>query len=129
MIKKLVETLILLTRGKSDKEKQEIVRVFLKLLAEKNQLHLLPAILKEIKREEKKQKIELILARNFEQEFLQKIESGIKKTLGKEKEINLRIEPEIIGGFLAKDENYLIDGSIKGILNNFKERLWTHLKF
>jgi len=128
MIKKLVETLILLTRGKSDKEKQEIVRVFLKLLAEKNQLHLLPAILKEIKREEKKQKIELILARNFEQEFLQKIERGVKKTLG-EKEIKLRIEPEIIGGFLAKDENYLIDGSIKGILNNFKERLWTHLKF
>ena len=128
MIKKLVETLILLTRGKSDKEKQEIVRVFLKLLAEKNQLHLLPAILKELKREEKKQKIELILARNFEQEFLQKIERGVKKTLG-EKEIKLRIEPEIIGGFLAKDENYLIDGSIKGILNNFKERLWTHLKF
>ncbi|HOA47603.1 MAG TPA: F0F1 ATP synthase subunit delta [Candidatus Paceibacterota bacterium] len=128
MIKKLVKILLSLTQGKSDKEKQEIVRVFLKLLAEKNQLHLLPAILKELKREEKKQKIELILARNFEQEFLQKIERGVKKTLG-EKEIKLRIEPEIIGGFLAKDENYLIDGSIKGILNNFKERLWTHLKF
>jgi len=128
MIKKLVKILLSLTQGKSDKEKQEIVRVFLKLLAEKNQLHLLPAILKELKREEKKQKIELVLARNFEQEFLQKIERGVKKTLG-EKEIKLRIEPEIIGGFLAKDENYLIDGSIKGILNNFKERLWTHLKF
>ena len=128
MIKKLVKVLLSLTQGKSDEEKQEIVRVFLKLLAEKNQLHLLPAILKELKREEKKQKIELILARNFEQEFLQKIERGVKKLLG-EKEIKFRIEPEIIGGFLAKDENYLIDGSVKGILNNFKERLWTHLKF
>lgn len=128
MIKKLVETLLILTQGKSDEEKQEIVRMFLKLLAEKNKLRLLPIILRELKKEEKKRQIELTLARDFEEGFLKEIEKSIKRTLG-EKEVKLKIEPEIIGGFLAKDENYFIDGSIKGILNNFKKRLWTHLKF
>ncbi|MDD3734912.1 MAG: F0F1 ATP synthase subunit delta [Candidatus Pacebacteria bacterium] len=128
MIKKLVKTLFLLTKEKSDEEKQKIVKEFLILLKEKNKLRFLPAILDELKKLEKKTKIELILARNFNQEFLEEVKKNIKENFG-EKEIKIKIEPEIIGGFLAKDENYLVDGSVKGILNNFKKIIWTHSKF
>jgi F-type H+-transporting ATPase subunit delta len=126
MIKSLVENLLLLTKGKDEQEKQEIIKEFLNLLKEKNKLYLLPVILKELKKAEKKAKAELILAREFKQEFLGSLKKEIEKLLG-EKEIEVIIEPEIIGGFLAKDENYLVDGSIKGNLNKFKQRVYGYL--
>lgn len=128
MVKNLVDKLILLTEGKSDEEKEKIVKNFLILLKEKNKLHFLPEILRELKKAEEKRKMKLVLAREFNPDFLKELKEKIQKILGK-KEVDIKIEPEIIGGFLAKDENYLIDGSIKGILNNFKQRVWTHLKF
>jgi len=123
---KLARTLISLSQGKSDEEKEKLLKELLSILKQKEKLRLTKEILNELKKEEKKRELILILARQFDKETVEKIKERLKEIFGKEKKIKIKIDEDIIGGFLAKNQNYLIDASLKGIL---RKLLWRPTKF
>lgn len=128
-IQRLAKILTLITENKSREEKEKIVIFFLEILKQKKKIHLLSKILKEVKREEKKKEVILTLARKSDDKIIKEIKEKIRDALGKEKKFKIKIDENIIGGFLAKSQNYIIDASIKGMLNKFKEKLWKFSKF
>lgn len=125
-VQNLVKTLVSLIEGKSDEEKEKLVKDFLTILKQKRKLRLAKEILNELKRKEKMRELILILAKQFDEETVEKIKEKLKEIFGKEKKIKIKIDEDIIGGFLAKNQNYLIDATVKGIL---RKLLWKSTKF
>ena len=68
----------------------------------------------------------LILARKFDDQTTKEIKKRAEKIL--KKKVALEFDKEIIGGFIIKDENQLIDASVKSFLNKSKEILWRLMK-
>lgn len=64
-------------------------------------------------------KVVLKIAHSISNETLDKIKSKIVKILKKDIVLNIKITPEIIGGFVAEAESIHIDGSIKNNLIKF----------
>ena len=64
-------------------------------------------------------KVVLKIAHSISNETLEKIKSKIVKILKKDIVLNIKIAPEIIGGFVAEAESIHIDGSIKNNLIKF----------
>lgn len=64
-------------------------------------------------------KVVLKIAHSISNETLEKIKSKIVKILKKDIVLNIKITPEIIGGFVAEAESIHIDGSIKNNLIKF----------
>ncbi|GEM_PF-1128148 len=127
-VQRLAELLIRnLEKVEDEKKKEEMIRVFVQILKEKNKIHLLPRILEEVKRREKETETVLVLARKFDEETLREIKERVKKILGKE--VKLKIDEELLGGFLIKNGSLLIDASIKNFLNKIEKILWKFTKF
>ncbi len=101
-----------------DQKRQEILREILEIFE----------FLKKKEREKKREKeaVLVVLARNFEENFLKEIEDRIREKfkIEKERKIDFVVDENIIGGILIKDENYIFDGTIKGAL----KKLWTFIK-
>jgi len=117
---KLAKILISLAENKSQREKEEIVKNFLEILKQKKKIPLLNKILKEVKREIKKKEVSLTVARKIDEDAFAQIKAKINEVFGKEKETKIKIDENIIGGFLVKSRDYLIDASIKGMLNKLR---------
>ncbi|PIS39283.1 MAG: hypothetical protein COT33_02795 [Candidatus Nealsonbacteria bacterium CG08_land_8_20_14_0_20_38_20] len=117
---KLAKILISLAENKSQREKEEIVKNFLEILKQKKNIPLLNKILKEVKREIKKKEVNLTVARKLDEDAFAQIKAKINEVFGKEKETKIKIDENIIGGFLVKSRDYLIDASIKGMLNKLR---------
>ena len=64
-------------------------------------------------------KVLLKIAHSISNETLEKIKNEIVKILKKDIVLNIKIAPEIIGGFVAEAESIHIDGSIKNNLIKF----------
>jgi len=64
-------------------------------------------------------KVVLKIAHSISNEILDKIKNKIVKILKKDIILNIKITPEIIGGFVAEAESIHIDGSIKNNLIKF----------
>ena len=64
-------------------------------------------------------KVVLKIAHSISNETLEKIKSKIAMILKKDILLNIKITPEIIGGFVAEAESIHIDGSIKNNLIKF----------
>jgi F0F1-type ATP synthase delta subunit len=119
-IKKLAKILISLTDDKSEKEKEEIIKFFLVILRQRKKIHLAKQILRELGREKRKKEVMLNFARKLDEKIVAEIKEKLKGLFGKEKEFKIKIQEELIGGFLAKSQNYLIDASIKGLINKLR---------
>jgi F-type H+-transporting ATPase subunit delta len=59
----------------------------------------------------------------FTKEEQKKFTSALEKTLAKKVRINVTVDKALIGGFLAKAGDRVIDGSIKGQLQQLAKRL------
>ena len=59
-------------------------------------------------------------------EELELVRQRLKGVLGKEVEIRAVVDPEIIGGIVARVGDQLIDGSVIGQLRKLRERLVAH---
>jgi len=66
-------------------------------------------------------KVILKVAHQQSGETIENIKSQIKKILKKEVILDIKIKPEIIGGFIAETESMQIDGSVKNNLEKFKQ--------
>ena len=69
-------------------------------------------------------KVELTSAKQLPEEIKNKLKEYLIKRTGS-KEINLleKIEKDIIGGFILRYNDLVIDGSLKNNLSNFKKQL------
>ena len=68
--------------------------------------------------------VNITLARELDKELMQIIENVIMKQpqfMGGEIIVKKRVNPEIIGGFIAETENISIDGSLKNSLKKITE--------
>jgi F0F1-type ATP synthase delta subunit len=92
----------------------------------KKMVELLPRVLEEMKKERKKEEAVLILARKFDEKTLKEIKERVEKIL--KKEVKIKFDEGIIGGFLIIDGSYLIDASIKGSLFKIEKTLWKFTK-
>jgi F0F1-type ATP synthase delta subunit len=112
--------LVLLAKGQPETAKKKIILRLKEQLKCKKKDYLLPKILETAdKYAVRKEKITLVLAREIESQTKEMLEQRLKASLGKEK-IELKIDDSIIGGFVARTEDYLIDASVKKYLNQLK---------
>ena len=122
MVKIWARTLTALSEEKTEKEFEKNIERLRALLKAKKKEYILPKILEEVLRTlEKKNKIELVLAREFDSGGQKKLQEKLEELFGAGKKIETKINESIIGGFLAKTENHLIDASIKNYLNNVRQ--------
>jgi F-type H+-transporting ATPase subunit delta len=100
---------------------------FLKFLIEKNRENLLENIAK-IFLDLKDEKdgivnVEVRAPENFTGDQLEKFKINLEKTLDKKVRLNLKIDSEIIGGFIAKVGDTVYDASLKHQLELLKKQL------
>jgi F0F1-type ATP synthase delta subunit len=113
--------LVLLTKGQPETAKKKITLRLKEQLKRKKKDYLLPKILETAdKYAARQEKITLVLARETESQTKEMLEQRLKASLGKEK-IELKIDDSIIGGFVARTEDCLIDASVKKYLNQLKK--------
>ncbi len=99
----------------------------LKLMAERNRL----GILKEFAEEFEKfadarlgvVKAEITSATELDEEVLNRIKAKIEELFGKKAEITVKLDPSIIGGFIVRVADKVLDASIKTQLENLKKAI------
>jgi F-type H+-transporting ATPase subunit delta len=100
---------------------------FLKLLIKNNRLGLLPkiaTIFEELKAEaEGYIDVAVLTAFPFAKEDEKKFATVLEKTLNKKVHMNVAIDKSLIGGVLVRAGDRVIDGSIKGQLQNLRKAL------
>ncbi|MDD5413063.1 MAG: F0F1 ATP synthase subunit delta [Methylobacter sp.] len=100
---------------------------FLKLLVQNNRLTLISAIAKifeEYKAEsEGYVDVEVTTAYAFSKEEKQNFTSTLEKTLSKKVHMNVTVDKSLIGGVLVRAGDRVIDGSIRGQLQQLAKRL------
>lgn len=102
-------------------------RNFLKTLLQNNRLKLLPEIAKqfeELKAEDEGYvDVEVLTAFPFAKEAEKKFAVNLEKTLSKKVRMNVAVDNSLIGGVLVRAGDRVIDGSIKGQLQNLRKAL------
>jgi F-type H+-transporting ATPase subunit delta len=100
---------------------------FLKFLIEKNRENLLENIARiflELKDEQDGiVNVEVRAPESFTGDQLEKFKGNLEKTLNKKVRLNLKIDSEIIGGFVAKVGDTVFDASLKHQLELLKKQL------
>lgn len=108
---------------------QQLTGTFLDLLADKRRLSVLREIVDKFHRmmlaHNNQVEVQLISAVDLDRPAVEKITKQIQQIIGKEVLVNERIEPSIIGGFVVKVEDIVIDNSIRSQLNKLREQLTT----
>jgi F-type H+-transporting ATPase subunit delta len=100
---------------------------FLKLLVQNNRLALLPDIAKLFEEQKAEDEgyiaVEVLTAFGFTKEAQQKFTATLEKTLSKKVHMNVTLDKSLIGGVLVRAGDRVIDGSIKGQLQNLQKAL------
>jgi F0F1-type ATP synthase delta subunit len=109
--------------GKDESGQKKMVRNFLEVVARKKKTYLLPKMMKEMDLIGKESEATLVLARELDQKAVEEIKENLKIKLGGDKKFKVEIDRSIIGGFKAKTNNFLIDSSIKTIIENIRKKL------
>jgi F-type H+-transporting ATPase subunit delta len=102
---------------------EEIWTNLIKILISKHRVEILTAICDELEEHilatKNECKVTLQVAHEHPEKTIEQIKQKVKKILNKEILVNLKINPEILGGFVAETDSLRIDGSIKNNLVKF----------
>ncbi len=102
-------------------------RNFIRLLAEKNRLPILPDIAKLFTayraEEEKTVTVQVISTVMLDEPYKQKLAAALAKRWQKQVSLQCTIDPSLLGGIIVKAGDDVIDGSIRGKLNRLYESL------
>ena len=110
-----------LSDGKPAKEQREIAERLAGILEKRRKTYLLPKIIKKLEIISlKNNQAELFLAMDHPASVIKEIKKRLSKIIGKEKNIEVKIGKELIGGFRAKTNNLLVKASIKDFLDELK---------
>ena len=120
---KLEELLLDISKGHLDGEGTN----FIKTLLHNNRLALLPTIAKqfeELKAEDEGYiEVDVYTAFEFTQAAEKKFAATLEKTLSKKIHMKVALDKSLIGGVLVRAGDRVIDGSIKGQLENLRKAL------
>ena len=104
----------------------ELKKVLL-LMAQKNRLGLLREFAEEFEKFAYERlglvKAEITSATELDEEVLTKIKTKIEELFGKKAEITVKLDPSIIGGFIVKVADKVLDASIKTQLEKLKKAI------
>jgi len=116
---------LLLILEKNDKTELALAAKRLQdILKRKKKEYLLPKIVKKLEKTYlKKHKIDLFLARDHSRKTQEGLESKLLDLFGADKKIRVKIETDLIGGFRAKTDNFLISASVLDFLDELKAQL------
>ncbi len=105
---------------------EEVAR-FLRLLVEKKRIQFIKEIIEiydELLDEEMGiARAEVRIAFEPTEEDLSKLSEALKKLVGKEVRLQVRVDPELIGGLVVKVGDLVLDGSVRAQLQAFKESI------
>ncbi|OQX71947.1 MAG: ATP synthase F1 subunit delta [Candidatus Cloacimonas sp. 4484_275] len=105
-------------------QNRKVWRNLFGILVEKHRFSIIEAILYELEAiiYEKRNQIKVILktAHKHSPTVIENIRKKVSEIFNKDVIFDARIEPEIIGGFVAETESFRIDGSIRNNLIKFK---------
>jgi len=105
---------------------QELKKVLL-LMAEKNRLGLLREFVSELESLVDHKlgivKAEVVSASELDEETLSSITSKIEELFGKKAQVTLKLDPSLIGGFVVKVADKVIDASVRTQLENLKKNI------
>jgi F0F1-type ATP synthase delta subunit len=108
--------------GKTAVEQKKIILRLKEILKSKKRDYLLQRIVRDALGAMKKQaRFEITLAHPQAADAVGKLEKKLADGFGSDDEADVNIDPAIIGGFVAKTEQYLIDASVKGFLEQLKK--------
>ena len=108
--------------GQSASDRQKTLMRVQAVLAQKKKDYLLPKILEAVINDiQKRDRLEIIFAREQDKETVEKIMVKLA-AVGKGKEAAVRTDEAIIGGFVAKTRDYIVNASIKDYLDQLKRQ-------
>lgn len=120
---KLTTLLLDISNGNIDNECVN----FLKLLVQNNRLALLPDIAKLFEEQKAEDEgyiaVQVLTAFAFTKEAQQKFAATLEKTLSKKVHMNVTLDKSLIGGVLVRAGDRVIDGSVRGQLQNLQKAL------
>jgi F-type H+-transporting ATPase subunit delta len=100
---------------------------FLELLIEKKRFELLPAISadlgKLVAEKHKTAKAVVKTARPLSAEAVAKLKKGLSVFAGKDVELDIKEDPELIGGVVVRLGDWVLDSSLRGQLKKMKESI------
>lgn len=115
------KSLLAAQENKTKEESQKILMKLVSILKKQKKEHLLPDILKKAKNIlQRKTRVELFLGKEHNSESVKKIKNRLSDFFGRDKEIEINVNKELIGGFRAKSDKFLVKASIKDFLNELK---------
>ena len=104
-----------------------LARNLISLLASRSMTSLLPGIVDQYQRllDEHRgiERAEVVSAVSLDDDQRAKVEELLKEIVGKEVRLSTRIDPGIIGGFVARVGDRVIDGSTSGRLQKLRREL------
>jgi F-type H+-transporting ATPase subunit delta len=107
----------------------DLVRNFLRLLAEKGRIAEVEEIARELERlvaaEQGRLTVELTTAQELSDEEAREIVDQIAKASGRRVEATRSIDPGLIGGIVLQAGSFRIDASVRGRLNRLRQELAT----
>lgn len=108
--------------GKSAAEQKRVILRLKEVLKAKKREYLLKKIVENALAAMKKQaRFEITLAHGQSGAAVEKLEEKLGKKFGKEDTADINLDPGIIGGFVARTDEYLYDASVKGWLDQLKK--------
>jgi F-type H+-transporting ATPase subunit delta len=120
---RLAQLLLDICHGQLNEEGEN----FLKILIQNDRLTLAPQISKLYETHKADAEgyvdVDVTTAYSFTKEEQKKFTSALEKTLAKKVRISVNVDKSLIGGFLAKAGDRVIDGSIKGRLQQMQKTL------
>jgi F-type H+-transporting ATPase subunit delta len=105
----------------------ELVRNFLRLVAEKGRIGEIEEIARELDRliaaEERRLDVELTTARELSEEEARALVKQIEEASGRKVEATRQVDPNLIGGFVLQAGSMRVDASVRGRLNRLRQEL------
>jgi F-type H+-transporting ATPase subunit delta len=105
----------------------DIVRNFLRLLAEKGRIAEVEEIDRELERlvarEQGQITVELTTAQELSEDEARDIVDQIAKASGRRVEATRKVDPDLIGGIVLQAGSFRIDASVRGRLNRLRQEL------
>ena len=109
------------SRPGKEEEREAAIKRFVSELKRGKDFSLALKVLRGFKKYIKREEIELVLAREFDEKTLEEFKKKIREVFAEDKKVNIKVDKSIIGGFQAKSENKFIDGSAKNSLDKLRK--------
>jgi len=108
-------------------DSDELLRNFLRLVAEKGRIGSIEEIAREfdrlMAREERRLNVEVTTARELGDDEARELIGQIERVSGRKVEATRSVDPELIGGFVLQAGSMRVDASVRGRLDGLRQEL------